>query len=447
MIFTGRLKTATAVSTVLVAMTLGAAEPAARLSPVKDLAELTKVEAQARAGLVEAQLEMALAYDEGGLVTADHAKAAAWYALAAKQGAGVAEIRLGMMAETGDGLPQDFRQARAHYERAVELNDPEANLRLGILHLEGWGVPRDPEKAVALIRLAGEAGYHPAQIVLSGMYGVGVGTKADLREATAWAERAARDNDPEGQVAKGGLVMKNISQRDDMSLARGWFQLSAEQDYSRGMLGMAATFLKGKPSPADVQAGLRWLELAAEGGNGAAAFYLALGRTMTDRSDPAETEKLAQKWLGRAEAAGEHVAREVLDFSAQGMALREAFKQVMTVPFEDRYVQRFAAARVEAERDATDDRMPVPIKLVKPIFPTVFRLTVTDGDVLVEFVVDTQGRVREAKAVKSSHPAFAEPAVQAVQSWRFLPGRKGGRMVDTRMRVPVYFRISDVRSK
>ena len=168
---------------------------------------------------------------------------------------------------------------------------------------------------------------------------------------------------------------------------------------------------------------------------------------MTDRSNPTKTEKEAKEWLGKSWAAGKYVAREVLDYSERGLPLQEAFKQVMTVPFEDRYVQRFAATRVEAERNPTKDHLPIPIKLVSPVFPMVFRLTVSDGDVLVEFIVDTKGRVREAKAVQSSHPAFAEPGVAAVMKWRFLPGRKDGRLVNTRMKVPVYFRISDVESR
>lgn len=447
MIFAGRMKTRAVISALLTMVLLGAVELGARQSPIKDRAELAKVEAQALAGSAEAQLEMALVYDEGGLVVVDRAKAAEWYQRAASQGVGVAEIRLGMMAETGEGLPQDYAQAKGHYERAVELHDLEANLRLGILHLEGWGVPRDPKKAIALIRLAGEANYHPAQIVLSGMYGVGVGTKVDLKEATAWAERAAKEDDPEGQVIMGGFVMKNIRERDDMNLAREWFQLSAEQDYARGMLGMAATFFQGTPSEEKLRTGLRWLELAAEGGNSAAAFYLAMIRTMTDRSNPAETEKLAKEWLTKAAATGDDLSREVLNLSVGGMPLAEAFQRVMTVPYEDRYVQNYAARRAEAERDSTGDRMPIPIKLVRPIFPMVFRLTVTDGEVVVAFIVDTKGRIREARAVTSSHPAFAEPAVAAVRNWRFLPGRKNGRLVNTRMSVPVYFKISDVKSR
>lgn len=447
MTLAGRLKLQVSLLAMLTLETWGAVEPVVRLSLVKDLSELATVEARALIGSADAQLEMALVYDEGGLVSVDRTKAAAWYQRAASQGVGVAEIRLGMMAEIGDGLPQDYAQAKAHYERAVELRDLEANLRLGILHLEGWGVPRNPEKAVALIRLAGEANYAPAQIVLSGMYGVGVGTKVDLKEATVWAERAARAEDPEGQVTMGGLVMRSIRERDDMNLAREWFQLSAEQEYTRGMLGMAATFMLGNPSPADVQIGLRWLELAAEEGNGAAAFYLALGRTMTDRSDPVATEKIAKEWLGKSWAAGEHVASEVLDLAERGMPLPEAFKQVMTVPFENRYVQRFAANRAEAERNPTKDRAPIPIKIVKPVFPMVFRLTVTDGDVVVAFIVDTKGRVRDATVVKTTHPAFAEPAVEAVRQWLFLPGRQNRRLVNTRMTVPVYFRISDVESR
>ena len=48
------------------------------------------------------------------------------------------------------------------------------------------------------------------------------------------------------------------------------------------------------------------------------------------------------------------------------------------------------------------------------------------GDVLVDFVVDSEGRVTRAYVVRSLNPAFDEPALEAVRRWKFEPGRKGG---------------------
>jgi TonB family protein len=61
------------------------------------------------------------------------------------------------------------------------------------------------------------------------------------------------------------------------------------------------------------------------------------------------------------------------------------------------------------------------------------------GDVLLEFVVDENGNVPIASAVKSSRREFEAPAVEALRQWKFDSGRVRGRVVNTRMQVHVTF--------
>lgn len=410
-------------------------------APAKDIATL---EREAATGSADAQLELAFALDSGA--AADPAKAAEWYRRAADQGVGAARLRLGMLYEIGRGVPQSYEEARSQYEQAVALGVAEANLRLGILHLEGWGVPRDPARAVALIEQAANADYRPAQMILSDMYAAGIGTKKDATKAIGWAQRAAVAKDPEAQLRLGSLAMRRDAVKRDVQLAREWFQLSSEQEYSRGMFAMAGTFLKPGASADEAAVGVRWLSLAAENGNSAAMFYLAAFLAMKpDAAAPEQSMAQAHSWLQRASEAGEATASEVLELQKKGSTLREAFQHVMTVPFFERYVQRYAAARAKAESDPTGTHPPVPVKLVNPVYPAALRLTNTTGDVVVDFVVDTTGRVRNAKAIKSAHPGFEKRALEAVRQWVFMPARQNGRLVNTHMQVPVYFRLSDVR--
>jgi protein TonB len=65
------------------------------------------------------------------------------------------------------------------------------------------------------------------------------------------------------------------------------------------------------------------------------------------------------------------------------------------------------------------------------------------GEVVVDFLVDTNGDVQNAYAVRSSQREFEAAAVQAVSKWKFKPGRKGGRNVITHMQVPIVFTLSD----
>ena len=88
------------------------------------------------------------------------------------------------------------------------------------------------------------------------------------------------------------------------------------------------------------------------------------------------------------------------------------------------------------------DQKPQPRSQVQPQYPFEMRRAGITGNVLVEFIVDANGDVRNAFAVRSSQREFETAAVQAVSKWKFKPGRKGGRAVNTRMQVPIDFNLA-----
>lgn len=65
----------------------------------------------------------------------------------------------------------------------------------------------------------------------------------------------------------------------------------------------------------------------------------------------------------------------------------------------------------------------------------------TEGQVVVEFVVDETGRVSNPFVVSSTHEVFEQPSLRAVLKWRFEPGKRHGQVVRFRMSVPVVFRL------
>jgi TonB family protein len=83
--------------------------------------------------------------------------------------------------------------------------------------------------------------------------------------------------------------------------------------------------------------------------------------------------------------------------------------------------------------------------MVRPVYPASLRLTGIEGDATVDFIVDPTGRVRNSSVVESTHPGFSAAAVAAVEAWRFIPASKDGHLVYTHMRVPVHFRLTNIR--
>jgi len=89
------------------------------------------------------------------------------------------------------------------------------------------------------------------------------------------------------------------------------------------------------------------------------------------------------------------------------------------------------------------DQAPVPKFRAQPLYPFEMRRAGVTGEVIVEFIVDSNGDARNAFAVRSTQREFEQAAVQAVNKWKFRPGRKGGRAVATRMQIPIVFTLNE----
>ncbi|MBL9186036.1 MAG: TonB family protein [Opitutaceae bacterium] len=86
---------------------------------------------------------------------------------------------------------------------------------------------------------------------------------------------------------------------------------------------------------------------------------------------------------------------------------------------------------------------PRVISQVPPIYPFEMRVSGMRGEVMVDFMVDIEGRVRNAYVVRSLNPSFDDPAIEAVRRWRFEAARVGERPVATRMQVPIIFSLNE----
>ena len=85
------------------------------------------------------------------------------------------------------------------------------------------------------------------------------------------------------------------------------------------------------------------------------------------------------------------------------------------------------------------DQQPVPQRQVRPQYPADLRRQGAVGTVLVDFIVDSNGDVRNASALRSTNGGFESSAVTAVLKWKFRAGRKAGHAVSTHMQVPIDF--------
>ncbi|RKX33195.1 MAG: hypothetical protein DRP71_10800 [Verrucomicrobia bacterium] len=87
------------------------------------------------------------------------------------------------------------------------------------------------------------------------------------------------------------------------------------------------------------------------------------------------------------------------------------------------------------------DRVPVALHRVAPNYPYELKTAGIEGSVLLVFIVDEMGRVREVRVEGSSHQEFERPSIEALRQWKFEPGSVDDRAVRTRMKIPLRFSI------
>jgi len=83
---------------------------------------------------------------------------------------------------------------------------------------------------------------------------------------------------------------------------------------------------------------------------------------------------------------------------------------------------------------------PRLIDKVEPIYPPLAKQARIQGDVVIESVIDTRGRVTEMKVVSGS-PLLVEAAEQALQQWRYEPTLLNGQPVAVDMLVTLHFTL------
>ena len=92
------------------------------------------------------------------------------------------------------------------------------------------------------------------------------------------------------------------------------------------------------------------------------------------------------------------------------------------------------------------DEPPKIVRQTKPVYPKKPFWDGVQGTVLIEFVVDETGSVRNA-TVKKSIPGLDDAALDCVKQWRFSPARKAGTPVAAVAQAPVTFRITERKKK
>jgi uncharacterized protein len=132
------------------------------------LDDFTKVVSQAQAGQREAQYSVALAYEEGRLVTRYHAAAVSWMLKSAEQEYAPAQAGIGKLYLAGvkDHGPIPHRSdAEEWFRLAAEQGDADAQFWLGTAYQRGWFGGFDDREAFQWLRKSAAQGLPEARFL------------------------------------------------------------------------------------------------------------------------------------------------------------------------------------------------------------------------------------------------------------------------------------------
>jgi len=104
--------------------------------------------------------------------------------------------------------------------------------------------------------------------------------------------------------------------------------------------------------------------------------------------------------------------------------------------------EKAAAARraklATAVRVGGQVRPPIRIKEVAPVYPAIAQSARVQGDVVIEATIDEEGKVADARVVKSV-PLLDQAALDAVRQWEYRPSLLNGVPTPVVMTVTVKF--------
>jgi TonB family protein len=88
-------------------------------------------------------------------------------------------------------------------------------------------------------------------------------------------------------------------------------------------------------------------------------------------------------------------------------------------------------------------RPPKNIHRVDPKYTDAARKARVTGQVVLECIVDEQGRIADVKVVRGLPEGLDQAAIDAIRQWRFEPSRLDGQPVKVRFTLTINFKLDD----
>jgi TPR repeat protein len=217
----------------------------------------------AESGNAEAQVGLAMRYQEGHGVPQNYAECVKWYTRAAAQGNAIAINNLADKYENGLGVPQDLAKALELYLQAADLNVLAAWYSLGNMYFEGRGVARDLDAAIKWMKLAAPHDFLDAAERLA-LFGQEAASGAIERGRRMLEKAAGLDAATLHEYAS-ELYQPEFP--ETMPVAFELYLQAAKKGHAEAQHQVGFRYHRGLGVEADAAMALMWYELSADQGN------------------------------------------------------------------------------------------------------------------------------------------------------------------------------------
>jgi len=116
----------------------------------------------------------------------------------------------------------------------------------------------------------------------------------------------------------------------------------------------------------------------------------------------------------------------------------------------ERIEEPIQVAALPSEAEVTPGPSPSGIKEAIPLYrenpppryPRIARRKGYEGTVVLEVLVNIEGKVAECRIIRScGHSVLDEAAVKSIRNWLFEPGMRGEKKVEMWVKVPIRFQL------
>lgn len=170
---------------------------------------------------------------------------------------------LGLQYLNGEGVMRDAAKAAGFFAKAAKAGSAQAKRELALLHLEGEAVAYDSGYAIQLLKSASDDGHVASTISLVELYIFGNHCPRNPDKALELLHLVVSENEPAAMYYLAYIYDKDAQLNDPFEAAY-WYRRAAEHGHFKSQIRLASLYATGHGVPHCLETAEAFLDVALE---------------------------------------------------------------------------------------------------------------------------------------------------------------------------------------